>query len=119
DNNPAWVASGPTVPNDTTPARAQAILAHYDIAIAAHVRSAMEHNQPATSAAGGQRHVSVSATATDALDAAHAAATRAGIAVQRLGDALEGEARELGREHARQALQLQTQGLTAPLLLLS
>lgn len=63
----------------------------------------------------------VIAAPSASLLAAQEQAARAGLSVRILGDALEGEARELGEAHAQEAMRLQS-GLTpdaAPLLLLS
>ena len=58
------------------------------------------------------------ARAGDALEAAAAAARAQGIAVTVLGDAIEGEARDVGAAHARLALDA-ARNATRPLLILS
>lgn len=119
DNDPALVASGPTIAHTSTPADALAILQAYAITIPARVRTLLEDDATPPTARSDGNTVSVIATAADALAAARTAAAQAGIVVRMLGDTLEGEARELGREHGELARQLQANGLDQPLLLLS
>lgn len=123
DNDPAFVASGPTVANKTTSADALAILQRYAIAMPARVQGLLEQAQaqPATTSRMPSNHnsVAVIATAADALAAARHSAENTGVDVRLLGDALEGEARELGREHGRLARALQAQDIERPTLLLS
>src|SRR5690554_1927520 len=87
----------------------------------AQVRRHLKSDQtaPAPDDASFERDDSVVlARACDALTAAQQAAEAAGVVVRILGDDLEGEARELGRAHAR--LALEAHGTNAePLLLLS
>jgi hydroxypyruvate reductase len=107
-DDPATVASGPTVPDATSLADARAILTKYGItpppAVAAHlVRPQSETPKP-----GDPRfaHVEnqVIATAKGSLDAAAEVARRAGIAPILLGDDIEGEARMVAAEQAQLAL---------------
>ena len=117
----AQIASGPTLPDRTTPADALVVLERYAIDIPAHVRHHLESDQSAPSPddAFFKRDDSVVlARACDALTAAQQAADMAGAAVRVLGDDLEGEARELGRAHAKLALEAQDT-IAEPLLLLS
>ena len=103
-DNPAFVASGPTVPDRSVAAEALRVVAEYrmrlpDAAIA-HLRSesaaAPLPDHPAFS--GNETHVIVSARVS--LEAAAAEAQRAGIEAVILSDAIEGEARDIGRMHA-------------------
>lgn len=123
DNDPAWVASGPTVVNDTSAADALAILERYAITIPDRVRALLEQRRadeaPAHDAPAADNSVTVIATAADALEAARRVAEDAQVSVQMLGDDLEGEARTLGREHARLALAIRNEGIERPVLLLS
>ncbi|WP_148861429.1 glycerate kinase type-2 family protein [Marinobacter fonticola] len=120
-DDPTLIASGPTLPDATTPLDALAILERYAIEIPEAVRSHLESDNTAPNADSTDfdrdRSV-IQARARDALCAARAAAVAAGIEVRILGDDLEGEARELGREHAALALELQND-ISAPLLILS
>jgi glycerate 2-kinase len=125
-DEPSLVASGPTLPDATTPADALAILARYAIEMPASVRDhlAGSGDAPRADDAGfACDELAVLARAADALAAARATAEASGVAVRLLGDDLEGEARELGRAQGRLALSLrsslQPQGPERPLLLLS
>lgn len=120
DNNPAWVASGPTVPNHTSPADALAVLNRYGITTPTHVRTILENRHAGTrKQPSPDNTITVIATAADALDVASKTARSAEVDVQMLGDALVGEARELGRKHGCLALELQKTSRGRPLLLLS
>lgn len=115
------VASGPTLPDRSTPADALAVLERYAIAIPAQVRRHLERDQsaPVPDGAFFERDDSVIlARAHDALAAAQQAGEAAGVVVRMLGDDLEGEARELGRAHAALALEARDT-IAQPLLLLS
>ncbi|MGM0692592.1 MAG: glycerate kinase type-2 family protein [Pseudomonadota bacterium] len=115
------IASGPTLPDATSPAEALAILERHGIAIPAGVRRHLAANAPAPhpgDKAFARDASEVLARARDALEAAHVAAEEAGVEVKLLGDDLEGEARELGRAHGRMALAAQD-GRARPLLILS
>ena len=107
-DDPAIIASGPTVPDSSTSADALAILRRYAIAAP---RSVLDHlGDPAseTPKPGDGRFGPVEtvliATPRMALEAAAAVARAAGFAPVILGDDLEGEAREVGRAHADIAL---------------
>lgn len=115
------VASGPTLPDRSTPADALAVLERYAIEIPAHVRQHLERDRSAPSPddEAFERDDSVIlARAQDALKAARAAAEAVGVLVRELGDNLEGEARELGRAQARLALEARDE-VDTPLLILS
>ena len=115
------IASGPTLPDRSTPADALAVLERYKIEVPAHVRQHLQQDRsaPTPDEAAFERDDSVTlARARDALDAAKSAAEAAGVTVRILGDDLEGEARELGRSQARLALQARDE-IEAPLLILS
>ncbi|RDB42695.1 glycerate kinase [Halomonas sp. DQ26W] len=102
------IASGPTLPDRTTPADALAVLEQYAIAIPDSVRRHLQGSTDAPSAddADFARDDSVMlARACNALEAARQAAEAAGVSVSLLGDDLEGEARELGRAQARLAFE--------------
>lgn len=120
-DDPTLVASGPTLPDATSPADALWILERHGIAISRAVRRHLQAagRAPVMGDVGFARDCSrVLARSCDALEAARAAAEEAGVEVRLLGDDLEGEARELGRAQARLALSAQV-GLERPLLLLS
>jgi hydroxypyruvate reductase len=119
------IASGPTVADETTAADAVAILAKYRLDVPANVRAALSSPAAETPAPGDPQLANVQthliARPQDALEAAAAVARAAGLTPMILGDAIEGEAREVARVHAgiaRQVLQ-HGQPLRAPCVLLS
>jgi len=120
-DDPTLIASGPTLPDESTPADALAILRHYNIEIddqvLMHLQGTTDVPDP-KDAAFARDSADVLAKAADALEAAREAALAAGIEVRVLGDNLEGEARELGAAHAQLALTSQ-RATREPLLILS
>lgn len=119
------IASGPTVADPTTCADALAIVARYDIALPPQA-SAMLADGSAESPkaddarlAGVQTHLI--ATPQMALEAAAAFAAQHGVAAHILSDAIEGEAREVGKVMAALARQVARGGqpFAAPCVLLS
>jgi len=124
-DNPALVASGPTVPDTGSRADALASIAAYGMKLPASV---MAHiNSSAADAprpddprfAGNEVHLTASAGVS--LEAAAAEATRQGIEAVILSDAIEGEAREVGGVHAAIAREVATRNrpFTKPVLILS
>lgn len=103
-DDPALVASGPTVFDETTLADARGILSRHGIQAPATVVAALAdpaNETPRLHPAETARHqVAIIARARDALDAAEGVAHDLGFAVTNLGDRLEGEARTLANEHA-------------------
>ncbi|TPW29900.1 glycerate kinase type-2 family protein [Pararhizobium mangrovi] len=107
---PAFVASGPTVPDAATRADALAAIDRYRIdvppAIRRHIESpACEAPHPADPRFAGNT-VRIVASAARSLEAAQAAAERMGVAAHILSDALEGEAREAAHLHAAIACEI-------------
>lgn len=98
------VACGPTIANHTRSAEARAILAKYRIivpeTIARHLATAAAETPPPDHPGFGRVTTRIIATAKDALAAAAAVAEGAGYETQVLGDAIEGEARQVAIEHA-------------------
>ena len=117
-DDPATVASGPTVADPTTFAEARAILAKYGIAEPRAVIDHLEHGADETPKPGDPRlaHVRTVTVATPqmSLEAAAAVARNAGIAPLILGASIEGEAREVGRVMAGIARQAALHGQPAP-----
>ncbi len=107
-DDPAIVASGPTVPDATSLADARAILAKYGIAVPPAVAAHLDRPDSETPKPGDPRfaHVEnrVIATARGSLEAAAVVARQAGIVSILLGDDIEGEARVVAAEQARLAL---------------
>lgn len=116
---PAAIGSGPSVADTTTLADARAVLARHGIAAAPEIASALA--DPANEAwrppASGRsdRFVMV-ATPRAALSAGAAVLRARGYETIVLGDSLEGEAREIGADHARKALDMRAQGRRAAIL---
>jgi glycerate 2-kinase len=113
-DDPAVIASGPTVPDPTTLADAQAVLAKYAItppaAVADHLTSSAHETPKTDDPCFANCETVLIARPEDSLDAAAEAAQQAGYGIENLGDDLEGEARELGAEHARLAMNAQRDG---------
>ncbi len=122
-DDPAIVASGPTLPDASSFAAARAVLAKYRIeapeSVARHLSTATEADEtpkPGDSRLAGAEAV-VIARARDALEAAAAAARTQGIEPVMLGDAIEGEARAVAQQHARLAREAAAEGGPMRLLL--
>nr|WP_231862719.1 DUF4147 domain-containing protein [Sphingorhabdus sp. M41] len=110
----AMIGSGPTVIDSSTCADARAIVEKYGIALPASIKSELESERLETPKSGDpkmQRSTAeICARPADMCAAAATACQAIGYEVIMLGDALEGDALELGREHARQALALKATG---------
>ncbi|MBS1301139.1 glycerate kinase [Loktanella sp. SALINAS62] len=122
-DDPAEIASGPTVGDDTV-ADVAALLDRYAIALPDHVRTALLANPgplPSTDPRLSRNVAHVVAAPRQSLDAAAALARASGITVHLLGDALEGEARTLAADHAHRARAIADDmtPASAPVLLLS
>ena len=123
-DNPAEIASGPTVGDRSTIADARAVLNRWDIKAAPSILAALS-GQSSVLAEDDPRLAktqnAVVAAPSQSLQAASANAESLGIDVRILGDALEGEARTLGAEQATTAIMLQAQMApdAKPILLLS
>ncbi len=124
-DDPAVIASGPTVPDPTTFAEARALVARYGMAlpdaVMAHLQRAEEETPKPGDPRLGTPDYRFIATPAMALEAAAAEARRLGLAPVILGDALEGEARELGTVLAGVARSARDHGhpAAAPCVLLS
>ena len=103
-DDPALVASGPTVPDATTRADALAIVAAYSMKLPAAVMAHLASPGAEAPRPGDPRFssntVAVIASAAQSLEAAAAAAQAQGIAAVILSDSIEGEARDVGSVHA-------------------
>jgi len=124
-DDPAVVASGPTVPDGSSGADALAILQQYDIAVSEAARAVLA--DPALAAPRpddprlARNKTVVIATAQAALDAAAEAARAAGFTPLILSNSIEGEAREVAIVHAAIARQVIEHGqpLQRPCVILS
>lgn len=118
-DDPATIGSGPTIPEAADPHHAPAILRRYGIEIGPDLLAAMARNQVSEPAPGGAVHML--ATPLMALQAAAGAAREHGLSPIILGDALEGEAREVGRALAGVARSVSEHSLpvSKPAVLLS
>jgi len=118
-DDPSSIGSGPTIPERIDPDIALAILRKYGIAVSSSIVQAIRANAVTKPAVGGAVHML--ATPKMALDAAAAKARELGLTPIILGDALEGEAREVGRVMAGIACSALRHGepVRAPCVLLS
>jgi glycerate 2-kinase len=120
-DDPALIASGPTVGDASTPADARAILARWSIPVPPSVAAVLAG--PSGVLAPGAPRLArtenrVIAAPSQSLAAAASVAEAAGCAVRLLGDAVEGEARAVAAGQARLARELRD-GVDRPLVLLS
>ncbi len=121
-DDPATIASGPTVPDPTSFADARAILAKYGItepaAVLRHLERGAAGAEEETPKPGDPRlahaRTAMIATPQMSLEAAAAVARGAGVLPLILGDSIEGEAREVGRVMAAIARQVALHGQPAP-----
>ncbi|MFY8107235.1 MAG: glycerate kinase type-2 family protein [Elstera sp.] len=124
-DDPGVIASGPTVPDVSNRAEAQAILAHYGIdpgpALTAWIASPAADTPAPDSAAFAQKSVHVIASPHRSLMVAAEKAKAFGYPVLVLGDSIEGEAREVAKVHAgiARAARLQGVPLAGPCVILS
>lgn len=103
-DDPATIASGPTVADATTLADARGVLERYGITPSAAIRRHLESPAAETPKPGDRRLAAVEnrviARSRTALEAMAAAARQAGVEPCILGDAIEGESREVARDMA-------------------
>ncbi|MGI4943575.1 MAG: glycerate kinase type-2 family protein [Janthinobacterium lividum] len=119
-DDPATIASGPTIPDTDDPGAVRALLARYNLPLPDAVAARLAVPPPPR-AAVPPPDVRLIATPAMALRAAAQAATALGLTPLVLGDALEGESREVGTVMAGIARSVRAHGLPlpAPALLLS
>lgn len=122
-DDPAFIGSGPTVGDATTPADAAEVLARWSVPVPASVHLALARS--GVIAPGDARLARVEnviyAAPAQSLAAAAEVARAAGLDVRLLGDSLEGEAREVAAAQAAMALDIAKamQPGARPVLLLS
>ena len=95
-DDPAAIASGPTLPDPSTRADALAIIDRYSLDLPPVARAALETGDDTPKPGDIEADVRMVATPFLALEAAAQAAREEGLTPLILGDALEGEAREVG-----------------------
>lgn len=124
-DDPAVIASGPTVGDPGDGAAALAILERYGIPLDPALRARLAAGELATPKPDDPRlarsRFVLLASPRQMLEAAAAEARRCGVTPLILGDAIEGEAREVARVHAGIALACSRHGFPAgkPCVLLS
>ena len=125
-DEPSVIGSGPTVPDPTTFADARAILAKYGLTPAPAVAQRLAAGSQAETPKPGDPRLEraeyrLIATPQLSLEAAARTARSAGVAPLILGDAIEGEAREVARVFAAIAREVVRFGqpVAAPAVLLS
>lgn len=121
-DDPAEVASGPTVPGPGGPAEALAAARRYGIELPERVAAVIEAARDLPRPELPRTHVhKVIGSAALSLEAAAAVCRRHGIAAAILSDAIEGEARDVGRVHAALALEVarRNRPFEKPVVLLS
>ncbi|WP_238368551.1 glycerate kinase type-2 family protein [Mesobacterium pallidum] len=124
-DDPAQVASGPTVPDARDRAEARALVDTWNIALPERVAAYLAGPEGAAPGPDdpvfARNEVRVIASARLSLEAAAARAEAAGVTAAILSDAIEGEAREVGRVHAAIAREvaLRDRPVRRPAVLLS
>ncbi len=124
-DNPMDIASGPTVSDPTTCQDALEIVRRYGMTLPPAVLDVLESGRGESVKPGDARlaraETRMIATPQMALEAAASVAREHGVAAHILGDAWEGEAREVGKVLAGMALQVAQRGqpFQAPCVLLS
>jgi glycerate 2-kinase len=109
-DDPAVIASGPTVPDPTSFADARAVLAKYRIeaprALSAHLAAAVEETSKPGDPIFNRSRFELIGSPQQALAAAAELALVRGVTPIVLSDRIEGEARDVAAVHAAIALQL-------------
>jgi hydroxypyruvate reductase len=124
-DDPSVIASGPTVPDPTTFADALAVIEKYAVeaptAVLRHLREGVGETPKAGDPIFEQVSNRMAATPQNALEAAAQVARDAGVTPLILGNAIEGESRDVALVHmgmTRQVI-LHKQPVAAPCVLLS
>jgi glycerate 2-kinase len=117
---PTSIGSGPTVADPTTLADARAVLARWGVTPSPDIAAALadpanETIKPGDRALSNSAYKIVAAPRAS-LETAAAQARALGYEIDDLGDALEGEARDIGRAHAMRALAAKAQGRRVAIL---
>jgi hydroxypyruvate reductase len=103
-DNPALVASGPTIADDSTRAEALRLIERHRLAlpdaVLRHIRDGRDLPPLPADIRFARNEVKLVASAAVSLEAAAGVARKAGVAAVILSDAIEGEAADVGRVHA-------------------
>ncbi|WIW50627.1 glycerate kinase (plasmid) [Bradyrhizobium sp. 62B] len=120
-DDPAAIASGPTLPDASTKANAREIVRRFGIKLPDSAQAVLDGGQDTAKPGDIEEDVRIIAAPFTALDAAAQLARREGLSAVVLGDAIEGEARELGTMMAGIARSVAQHGhpVKAPAVLLS
>jgi len=120
-DDPAAIASGPTVADPSTLADVHEIITRYKIDLPPAASAILSANNETPKSLSAQNTVKIIAAPSLALSAAADAAARAGLTPLILGDAIEGESREVGIVMAGIARSVRLNGrpVQAPAILLS
>ena len=110
-DDPSIIASGPTVPDESTSEQAIEIIDRYGISIPDHVRAHLQSPLSETPKPGDEifekSEVVMVAKPADMVNSVCDKATSLGFEVINLGADIEGEASEVGKEQAQMALEYQ------------
>lgn len=123
-DDPAFIGSGPTVGDASTTADARAVLDRWQVPVPPSVTAALTLGSGVVPPEDGRLSKvenRVIAAPAQSLAAAAELARQGGCEARILGDAIEGEARDVARDHAAQALALRARLRVGdrPILLLS
>ena len=117
-DDPSVIASGPTTPDATTLADARSVLERYGVAAPPSVVALLKDAKAETPKPGdpafARTETRIIAAPQASLEAAAEIAAKAGYCPVILGDAIEGEAREVGKVMAGVARQVAVHGQPAP-----
>ncbi|UES38452.1 glycerate kinase type-2 family protein [Roseibium aggregatum] len=109
-DDPAFIASGPTVGDRTTPADARAVIERFGMSVPASVLTVLDSATgvlPPEDERVSRVENRIIAAPSLSLEAAASLAADEGMEVEILGDAIEGEAREVAEQQARLAIERQ------------
>ncbi|AQS41203.1 MAG: Putative hydroxypyruvate reductase [Candidatus Tokpelaia hoelldobleri] len=124
-DEPSYISSGPTVPNNDGRKLALDFITHYRIALPARIMQFLHNNRDDTPKPDDTiftgNHVQIIASAAQSLLAAGTYARQQGRAACILSDCIEGQAKDIGAMHAAIAreISLRNQPFTKPVVLLS
>jgi len=119
-DDPAVIASGPTVPDATTTGDARAVIEKFGIDLPASVMAYLDREEAETPKPGDpvfdRCQTVIVARPQESLEAAAEKARTLGLVPEILGDAIEGEARIVAQDHAALVEGAQTGGKPTVLL---